>query len=171
MQPLISNNIILLNQLASYLKLVPNSLYTMDQPSLLDSSIGMHTRHIIEFYSCFCSCSFADQQRIVNYDLRQRELAIEQSAAIAITKTEQIIKSLSSVTMIDYHITLVVGAYSESQTLIESSKKRELLYLQEHSTHHMATIRMATKIMAPDFEFPTNFGFATSTLKSKTISN
>jgi hypothetical protein len=171
MQPLISNNIILLNQLASYLKLVPNSLYTMHQPILLNSSIGMHTRHIIEFYSCFCSFFVAGQQRIVNYDLRHRDLAIEQSSVNAVAKTEQIIKSLSSIAMIDYPITLVVGTHSEEQSMHESSIMRELLYLQEHSTHHLATIRMATKIEAPNFEFPANFGFAVSTTKSKMMSH
>jgi hypothetical protein len=159
---LIDQNLQQINLLHEFLLVIKHENYTKKLPQLIHSSIGMHTRHIIEFYLCLMNSFHAEGQ--LNYDLRQRDQELELDIPKAIKKLDSIRLYLRCGVNANQSIILVNGAHNEEVEYHLSSIKRELLYLCEHTTHHMATIRIATLIQKPDFQFPYTFGLAVSTL-------
>lgn len=125
-----------------------------------NASVGQHVRHTIEFYQCLFEATDT-----VNYDLRKRDLALESSAAHAldaITSVKHQLRQLNACRNFKLHTDLppIKGQVLE----VDSSLSRELLYVLEHSIHHMALIRVLLKDEDPNFELDDSFGVAYSTL-------
>ncbi len=72
---------------------LPTEQYQKLIPNLFNASVGQHSRHIIEFFQCLQQQALADS---INYDLRQRNLLIENSNADASTAITEIINWLDS---------------------------------------------------------------------------
>ena len=67
---------------------------------------------------------------------------------------------------LDLSATAVVKTCNSDCT-IDSTVGRELLYNLEHCIHHLALIKIGLKLVAPQIELPTHFGFARSTILHK----
>lgn len=147
-------------QLKDFLACIEDRHYTECTSLLLGASIGQHVRHILEFYSCFKEGYAA---KIINYDLRRRDYAIEQQRMVAIQAMEGLIVWLDQA----QSITLVLeGGYGEAGRnafSITSNFDRELVYNIEHAIHHMAIIKIAGTSLY-GYSFPTHFGVADSTI-------
>lgn len=139
----------LLDQLQSVTAKLSDQQYTTPSPLLSNSTIGQHTRHIIEF---FLELDKGYDTGIINYDKRNRDHAIESDRHFAIYQIYAISKSLDKPDK-----TLLLEA--EAVT-IDTNYYRELLYNLEHIVHHMALMRVAINIPLPE-----SFGVASSTLK------
>jgi hypothetical protein len=155
-----SNYLAPLEQLKSLLSGFSNEEYTQKISVLNGSSVGQHTRHIVEFYECL----FASLETgTVNYDARQRKLQIEQEVDFTLNTIEQMLVSFKAVTS-KKKVYLDVD-----NSLIDSSIERELFYLSEHTIHHLAIIRIGLQEELPNVKFCSNLGIAPSTIKHREL--
>lgn len=132
---------------------------------LYNASVGQHCRHIIEFFQCLeTQCQHGVE---ICYDLRQRNLQIEQSPEVATSAIEEILDWLSMVPE-DKNLLLLVNHEldkANSCTAVQSSLVRELVFNIEHAIHHMAIIKIGLKLTSPALELPEHFGVAPSTIR------
>lgn len=148
------------SQLTGMLKLISESEYTCSSKNLSGSSIGQHTRHIIEFYNCL-------QQHytngIVNYDNRKRDSQIERYPTIAINHLNAIKNNFIQPNK-PLFIETNFSNVKNSSCIITSTYYRELAYLIEHSIHHLALIKIGVQELT-SIVLDKNFGVAFSTIR------
>lgn len=162
MEKLILHNTAQLTLLRAFLHSIPTNYYVQKIDILFDSSIGMHVRHVLEFYSCLLDG--VQNACMINYDLRQRDIRLETDHHTASETIDQIINLLRNEGRVDTGLIIHSGVDEEDRMSHLSSFKRELLYLSEHTTHHMATIQMIAHLLAIAYVFPAGFGLAPSTI-------
>jgi uncharacterized damage-inducible protein DinB len=155
-----------LDQLKSFLSSIDNENYTFHIHSLGNSSIGQHTRHILEFYHCLITgCASAK----VDYDSRERSMTLETSTFAAIEFINEISAKLANLS--DKNIELF-GDFSIEGSLdnnaIQSSVYRELAYCLEHSIHHQALIKVALIELKQVSIIDDTFGVAPATIRHRT---
>jgi len=123
------------------------------------ASIGMHMRHVLEFYQEFFK---APDAGVMSYDRRQRDLDLETDKDRAADALEQIITHLSSMALENQDLTLEVVLDTAKPLMpMPTTLHRELFYVLDHATHHMALI----KLIAQQQEVALNphFGMSQST--------
>lgn len=127
--------------------------------SLLDgASIGKHIRHIIELYTCLIK---QYSSGTVNYDIRERDITIENSQDRAISEIDFIIQSLDKP---DRELKLQVQTGIGSDILVNTNFYRELVYNFEHCIHHQALIKVALCELGISIS-DSHFGYAPSTIR------
>ncbi|QTE34826.1 hypothetical protein J3L18_16880 [Mucilaginibacter gossypii] len=134
--------------------------YTQPVKLLSQSSIGQHTRHILEF---FIELNKGYETGMVDYDKRVRNKAIEADKDFAVTTIRQV---EANVQKPDKEL-LLQAEYGEGEAhsaQVFSNYYRELVYNLEHTVHHMALIRIGVNAVS-DVVIPDEFGVAASTLK------
>ncbi|WP_340202640.1 DinB family protein [Ascidiimonas sp. W6] len=159
-----------LNQLISLLNQLSDVEFSSRLEILNESSIGMHIRHIIEFYQCLDSATKTGQ---VNYDGRKRNLLLENDKALCVKAIQEIETSISSIKT-DQSLVLCCDYSQEEDTAselihINTSVLRELQYNLEHTVHHMAIIRIGVKTFETSVELDPDFGVAASTIRNKKV--
>lgn len=151
-----------LTQLSTFLEQIHSSEYQQAFPLLSDSTIGMHVRHVVEFYQCLLK-GYLDGQ--INYDARERSLLQESNIAYTQRCIENVQQELDRL-----HENKSLALYTSqnvdsSYLIIESSLFRELSYVIEHTIHHLAIIKMACIAYLPSIQLDADFGVAYSTIK------
>jgi hypothetical protein len=134
--------------------------YTQPVKLLSQSSIGQHTRHILEF---FVELNKGYETGMVDYDKRVRNKNIEADKDFAITTIRRIEADIQKP---DKEL-LLQAEYGEGEAhsaQVFSNYYRELVYNLEHTVHHMALIRIGINAVS-DVIIPDEFGVAASTLK------
>ncbi len=150
----------LLNQLTDDLLCRP--LQVLD-----GSTIGMHFRHILEFYQCLFQALEGGK---LNYDLRKRERDLEVSVPHCLKRLEHLAGKLEDHTV---DLPLLLYADTSKQGHCESLEftttfYRELLYNIEHCVHHLAIIKIGLKSLDnPSIKIEPEMGVAASTLRNK----
>jgi len=176
-----------LTQLKDFLLVISDEIYCYKSQWLSGTTIGEHTRHILEFYTCLLqgaalknpvwngsSKSLGQveshfEKPVVNYDKRKRDHEIEGRRQKAIDTIDFICNKLEHKGFWAEKLT-VEGDYehgSEEVISIESSFDRELLYNYEHTIHHQALIRVGLMEQNKQHLLDENFGVAPSTIKAK----
>lgn len=161
MEELRNKNIVQLESLVHHINFLSENEYSQSLEILSSVSIGQHFRHIIEFYQILKTKA---NSKKVNYDKRKRQKSLEVNLSEANNAIREIIDWLNS-SLED--IELVVEQFN-SKTAFRSSLKRELQYVYEHTTHHMAIVKIGLKVLNPELIIPGNFGVSNSTLNYKT---
>lgn len=151
-----------IRQLTDLLKQLSPSEYTKSLCVLNGSSIGQHTRHVVEFYQCLLS---GKALGVIDYDARERNLLLENDLNFTIEVLEKIENSIISIKNLNETILLSVSYCTENQDFIETNFMREMVYLVEHSIHHYALIRIGLQENFQDISIPKNFGIAYSTIR------
>lgn len=138
--------------------------YTFPIASLDGSTVGGHTRHIIEFLEILLNSYFSDS---INYDERKRNLELEENPQKAV---EIISKILSEINLPNKNLILhqTIGNISLE---ITTNFYRELLYNIEHCIHHQALIKVAFNEMKMSHLLNKNFGVAPSTIQYRETQN
>lgn len=145
-----------LDELTNLLDQLSDIDFSKSCVALSNSSIGEHTRHIVEMFQCL---EKSYDSGVLNYDNRERDKRIQTETAFAKQcvfevklglKTED--KSISLEQVIDG---LVLR--------IESNYYRELLYNLEHCIHHQALIKVAV-LQCENVMLDEDFGVASSTI-------
>jgi hypothetical protein len=154
---LIADNIAILRQGAALIARL-GSAYSSSASPVLDSGVGGHFRHCIDFYNCFLS---ALSEGLIDYDKRSREEKLESNALLASESIERVVENLQRLTFQDGASELSV--FLEGRVPSRSSVARELQSLLSHTVHHYALIAIALKLQG--FSIPADFGVAPSTLK------
>lgn len=130
--------------------------YTQKISLLSDSTIGEHTRHIIElFQQLIAGYAIA----AVDYDKRKRNIKIQQNIDCAIESIANIICALEKEDK-DLKLHTEINNY---ETIIKTNYYRELMYNIEHCIHHQAVIKIAFLFLGKK-ELVKNFGVAKSTI-------
>ena len=141
---------LLLNQLS-------NEDFTMPCKGLSNSTIGEHTRHIIEMFQCLEN---QYDNGVVNYDKRNRDYRIQSDTHFALKSIADIKKQLEK----DNKKLLLEQIVDEEELHIESNYFRELLYNLEHCIHHQALIKVAV-LQLEHLQIDADFGVAPSTIE------
>jgi hypothetical protein len=161
---LIEENIRILRQGIALIEQIGDAIYANAKPPLMESGVGGHIRHCIDFYKRFFS-SF--QTGGINYVLRQRNPQIETNRRLAISEIEAVIERLSRLTADDLQSEVRVIAEDLPGPLDRSvwscsSVGRELQALLGHTIHHYAMVALALRLQG--VETSAEFGVAPSTL-------
>jgi len=146
-----------LNDLIDLLGQITNSEYSKPCAALSNSTIGEHSRHIIEMFQCLENNY---DLGIVNYDKRDRNVLIQTDTQHAIKKIGLIQNSLGRENK-EIELQQIIDG---EEILVESNYLRELLYNLEHCIHHQALIKVAV-LQSPSILVGNNFGVARSTIE------
>jgi hypothetical protein len=162
----------LLSQIAHLLECLSDEQYSKKLLVLSQATIGQHTRHIIEFYMALYR---GYEIGIVDYDGRARSQAIESGRLLAIQKLQHTGELLARpdkelwlkfepVQPTAESIPGLSGEETGPPNNVRTSYQRELIYNLEHTTHHMALLRIAAMVVS-EMVLPEDFGVAFSTQK------
>lgn len=151
-------------QLTDLLKQLKPNEYNQSLAVLNGSSMGQHTRHVVEFYQCLLKglCN-----GVVDYDARERNLMLENDLKFTINCLHEIENNIESIKNPNEPLLLAVSYCTYNQDFIETNFMREMVYLVEHSIHHYALIRIGLQENFPKIFIPKNFGVAYSTVKHR----
>lgn len=154
----------ILTEQQNLLRKVSAKMYTHNIPSLDGSTIGGHTRHIIEFLEILLNTYDTNQ---INYDERQRNLELEKNPEKAIQAISEI---LANINLPNKNLIMhqTVGNVSLE---IPTNFFRELLYNIEHCIHHQALIKVAFNEIKMSHLLNKNFGVAPSTIQYRETQN
>jgi hypothetical protein len=163
-QPIIEDSINVLRQGIELLKQISHGLYANARPPFMNSGVGGHFRHCIDFYNSFLS-SFETGR--INYLIRKRNWLVEIDGRLAISEIEAIIEKLRrlSPTNLQSPVQVILEDLSgplDAAGWSCSSVMRELQSLLSHTIHHYAIIALALRLQG--FEPSAEFGVAPSTL-------
>lgn len=152
-----------LDELAGVISQLTDQEYSTPLIVLNNSSLGGHTRHVVEFYQCLLEQYSSGS---VNYDLRRRNSQIENEVRFALDQISQIGEYLDNLPE-DLELLLQGEFHSGGPVRIPTSLQRELVYQLEHTVHHMALIRAGLAHAYSHIEIPPLFGIAASTIRYK----
>lgn len=155
-----------LNDLRHYLAIIDPVTYQAPLDILSGSTIGQHTRHIIEFYVCLLEQSRGQQSPVINYARRRRDHMIESQPDHALTYLDTLSQQLAELDEND-QCQLNCEEHGQNNLFVTSTIGRELIYNIEHTIHHLAIVKIALKSTVPDISLPEHFGVAPSTIRHR----
>lgn len=145
-----------LQTLLEMLDKINNNIYTTPVVHLNNSSIGNHTRHIIELLQCLVN---GYNNAEVDYVNRKRNLLLEQEIYVA----KNIISDLlDNVNLPNKPLIMPVDT---NGNYIYSNSDREIVYNTEHIIHHLALIKVALIEMGLSEITNEEFGMAYATIR------
>ena len=129
------------------------------------SSIGMHIRHIIEFYQELLRSADITATHIC-YDDRKRCMELENNPSFASETINHVIKQLDTLVYLsDKAIILSCMSADGNYHNMPSTMIREAYFVHDHTTHHMAIIAMLARAL--NIMIDSKFGVAQATLRHK----
>lgn len=143
-------------ELAELLKQLSPHEYRTPCAAIGGSSIGEHIRHVIEMYQILES---GYEAGTVDYSLRERNRRLETETDYALSKINALRTQLDKP---DKPLELVDHTDGNGYR-IRTNYYRELLYNLEHSIHHQALIKVASRECS--VVVSENFGVARSTVE------
>jgi hypothetical protein len=152
--PSINNS---LDELIGLLNQLSKEEYSEPCFELSGSSIGEHTRHIVEMFQCL---NRNYDSGIVNYDKRERNVLIETNTDFAV---QMILDIKNNISKVNKNLELQ-QKIDGNAVHIQSNYYRELLYNLEHCIHHQALIKVAI-LKCENIAVDDNFGVARSTIE------
>lgn len=156
----------ILDQGLSVLEKISDKDYCTSLPLVYGGTIGGHYRHVLEHFSTLLKSL---DQAVVDYDLRERNEAIESQRLAAIDATLELRKAWAKVEDAKYDLPIhLQGNISSSQSekaSMQSSYGREVAYTIAHAHHHFAIIGVMCALL--NNPQSNDFGVAPSTLKFK----
>jgi hypothetical protein len=153
-----------LNQLAGTLTHLSDDAYKQKSILLNGSTVGGHTRHVIELFTCLLNGYDAG---VVNYEKRNRDLAIETNKNFASNLLIHIANNIEQANK-TMRLEGFFGEDENEQYSLETNYFREIIYNLEHTIHHMALIRIGINELS-NLKLPENFGVASSTTQYKKL--
>ncbi|UOB18258.1 DinB family protein [Abyssalbus ytuae] len=155
-------------QLTNVLQQLTNQQFTAPLDVLNGSTIGMHVRHILEFYICLMN---SVTTLSVNYDDRKRDITLETNTKNCIEAVTKILEFVNAVKKdLPIKLSANYSIHNESDKVtLNSSLFRELLYNVEHTVHHLAIIKIGLKALDNNIKVDESFGVASSTIRNKKI--
>ncbi|WP_027001120.1 hypothetical protein [Hugenholtzia roseola] len=166
---MIQQNVSILAQLQTFLTQISPQDYSRPLPLLQAQPIGRQVRHCLEFYICFLE-SISKPNALLSYDKRKRDLRLETILEEAQAQVLFLQKQLQKQQIPLVELILESDAPQGKMRLV-SSTERELLYLLEHTVHHLAILRLSAQCYFPYIEFAGDFGVAYATQKNEAESN
>jgi uncharacterized damage-inducible protein DinB len=135
-------------------------------PEFGDGTIGQHARHTLDHFERFLA---GLDDGLVDYDLRDRDVSVERSPALAATRAMEFADRLAdemqlheSTTPLRVRCACSVDGEAVPQ---DSTVGRELQFLVNHSVHHFAILAAMCRMVG--LEPDQDFGIAPSTLRHR----
>lgn len=147
-----------LQQLLRTINLLSFDEYNQKNKLLNNSSIGEHTRHIIELFQQLIQ---GYESGLINYDNRKRDVRLQQDIDFASKVIAHIICDIDKPNKL-LHISTI---YNNKENKIDSNFERELMYHIEHCIHHQAMIKIGLIEFNKQHCVDDNFGVAKSTIE------
>lgn len=159
--PEIAGNV--LADLRFYLSVIDPITYQAPLELLSESTIGQHTRHIIEFFNCLIEQTDTGHTPVINYSMRRRDFLIESAPDHALRMVHQICERIMD---LNISKTCLLDCTEHGEDIqVPSTISRELIYTIEHAIHHLAIVKIALKVATPSITLPEHFGVAPSTIR------
>ena len=155
-----------LDDLRHYLSVIDPVTYQTEMDILSGSTIGQHTRHIIEFYNCLLEQSYGSVEPVINYASRRRDHRIESEPDHALDYVNSISRKLKELNA-DQQCLLNCAEHGQEDLMVVSTIGRELIYNIEHTIHHLAIVKIALRYSMPEIVLPEHFGVAPSTIRHR----
>lgn len=159
---LVAENLSLLDQAASVISELTETVYTNDESPYFSSGIGRHTRHILDFYNNLVR----SEDRRIDYDDRSRSRRIETERSAALAEIDAVRRALTALEISDHPILIKNddgGHRDADKGFSPSTIGRELQFLASHTVHHFAIMAMILRLQK--IHPPADFGMAPSTLR------
>lgn len=141
---------------------ISDETFRNNQHELFSSGVGKHFRHIIDHYNALLQ----GLDGVINYDLRPRNIQIEQERSVAI---ETIRHTCAEIEKLPYdrkglEVEALPATAKEGDSIrTESTLQREFQFLTSHTIHHYAIVSLLLKLQG--HQVPREFGVAPSTLR------
>ncbi|MFA8300111.1 MAG: hypothetical protein ACEPOV_08115 [Hyphomicrobiales bacterium] len=166
---IIKANINVLTELHDLVQILDDNQYAKELEVFSGSTIGMHTRHILEFYLCLFQ-QYRDGT--ISYDKRIRDINLAIDTEYTLDAIKRIKTSIENC-HIDKDLTLIgsIDGSSDASFVMKTNIGRELFYNLEHSIHHMALIKIGVYVIDSEIKISDSFGVAPSTLRYKKDKN
>ncbi|XDD49285.1 hypothetical protein AB3N59_12800 [Leptospira sp. WS92.C1] len=151
------------SQLTDLLSIIEEQEYSKEATRIKDSSIGKHVRHCIEVLE---NLVIGLKTSDISYENRKRNPLYEISPLAARDKIFELLRLLETNDenqMVGLRYLLDPVSGKEGKTI--SNLKREFLYVQDHTIHHMAIIKIYAECFLQNVFLPEGFGIALSTLQ------
>lgn len=148
-----------LNQTKSYLENITPTAYQQPIVEMSNSTIGKHTRHFLECYQCLLGQAVTGE---ICYDNRERNTLLEENPQVALAVLEDIVDKIRQV---DLSQQFILKTSLPTEAPITTNFNRELLHNYEHTTHHLALIRVGLTLLGLGDDIPENFGLANTTIQ------
>jgi len=158
---LIRETVNYLNQTKSYLENITPAAYQQPIAQMSNGTIGKHTRHFLECYQCLLGQASTGE---ICYDKRERNTLIEENPQVALEVLADIIEKIKQV---DLSQELTLKTSLPTEIPINTNFNRELLHNYEHTTHHLALIRVGLTLLDAAEAIPENFGLANATIQHR----
>ncbi len=145
MQALISANIDALEQLLALIEIAPDKWYK-NVPEGMTSAVGRHVRHVLDHYTALQS-GMADGE--IDYDQRNRDSVIEADPVLALEQIKGLIAWLRISIRLDAPIKMKteISMSCQESRIVDSTLQRELIYLLNHTVHHVAYITLVLRTL------------------------
>lgn len=150
----------MLRQLSELIAQLTPEEYSRSLEVFNGSSIGGHSRHVIEFFECLMA---GIESGIVNYDERKRDMDIQSNRDYALATISRLRQQLDSTDYYGRPLQLK-ACFGDHQSVIPTNWEREEVYMIEHAIHHFALIRIGVQAIAPQIILAPGFGVAFSTI-------
>jgi uncharacterized damage-inducible protein DinB len=155
----------LFNRIEALLVQISPEEYQRAIPVLGAQAIGQHIRHILEFYGCLLQ---ACQSGVVNYDLRPRDKSLEQQPEVAMRRLHAVeVGFLSFTEDMPLQLQTTFGQQALICRDVHTTLEREVVYLAEHTIHHLALVAIGLRAALPHIQIPSNLGVAESTIRAR----
>jgi len=157
----------MLEQGLRFLDEVNEDDYAAANEAVYGASIGSHYRHVLDHVEVLLGGLQEEAEpRLVDYDRRIRDRAVEEEISAAQAKTEKLLeewKRLEEREMEDeLKVVSKVSYKGRSSATVKSSVGREAMYATIHAVHHFALIGVICHLRG--VEMKEGFGVAPSTV-------
>lgn len=155
---LIQANHALLEQAATLMSELDEMDYVQPMQAFASGSIGQHLRHVLDHYHAL----YGHQQGLIDYDHRRRDNPVESSKILALTEIQRILAMLPTLIDQPVRVRSEISPHAQQVDEMNSSLKRELLFVTSHAVHHFALIALLLRLQG--IVVPADFGVAPATL-------
>lgn len=145
MEKLVTANTDALKQMLQLIEAAPEAVYRETQQGMT-SPVGRHVRHVLDHYVAL-QTGLAQGQ--IDYDQRSRDSAVEQDAALAKQHIGALIAWIKDRVTVDRPLKMKteVSVSKQESVIVESTLRREMIYLLNHTLHHTAYVSLALRIL------------------------
>ena len=159
--PSIKGAVEILNQGLEFLTAISDSDYLTNAKPHVNSSIGEHTRHMLDLFHAL----ILKEDATVDYNTRRRGHPVEYDRSMAIKELHYVINWLERLDHDDLEapITIQTEVSMDTQVFasLPSTLEREIAFAALHANHHYAMIKVITTFL--DVETCNTFGYAPTT--------
>jgi|GEM_PF-560685 len=135
-----------LSERSQVIAMINEDQYSQTLTIFSGSSIGMHARHVVEFYQCLL---LQYDHQSIDYEQRKRDLLLQSQPEYFNIAVQKIISAIENLRTNQLNTPLSILTSSEKGELISNSLARELHYNLEHTIHHSALIKIGVLILNP----------------------